>query len=304
MAYRLRNNEAVPGEIQRIVEQQIDRAVGEIDDPDLHVNAKIHQVRLRCKKIRAVLRLTRGPLRKDDTFKTENAFFRDVAAGLADLRDAEVLIKTHDALVKEVKNPDVLTECDAVRGRLAIRRGDTAGTGAGLEERLQAARGRLLEGRTRVSEWAWRVRNFQSLEPGLKETYRRGRRAMNAAYRSPSDDAFHEWRKRVKYHWYACRLLRGIWPAQMNARQREAAALAKMLGDEHDLTVYRTMLEAESHWFGKENRRHELLAAVDQRRTELRRRARAPGRRLYAEKPGRLAERFADYWRAWRTEKD
>ena len=302
MGYRLKDSEAVSDEVRRVVEQQIDRALAEIDDGKLDVKTTIHQVRLRCKKIRAVLRLARGPLQKDGTYKVENAFFRDTAADLSELRDAEVLIKTHDALTRDVRNPDVLVACAAVRERLAARHG--ALTEAPVEARLQTARERLLEGRARVPDWAWRVRNFQGLEPGLKETYRRGRRSMNAAYRLLSDEQFHDWRKRVKYHWYACRLLCEIWPAEMNIRRREAARLAALLGDEHDLAVYRATLEAQTHWFGENDRRDEMLAAADQRRTNLRRRARALGMRLYAEKPARLTARFADYWRAWRAEND
>jgi hypothetical protein len=29
---------------------------------------------------------------------------------------------------------------------------------------------------------------------------------------------FHEWRKRVKYHWYHLGLLRELWPASMELR--------------------------------------------------------------------------------------
>lgn len=302
--YRFKDSEAVPEEIRRVLEEQIDLAVAEIDDPGLDAHATVHQVRRRCKKMRAVLRLARGPLDKGGTYARENAFFRDLAADLSDLRDAEVLIETHDALTADIKSPALLIECAAVRGRLTARRRALAEPDTGVTGRLQAARAMLIEGRSRLPEWAWRVRDFQALAPGLKRTYGRGRRAMRAAYRTLSDEDFHDWRKRVKYHWYACRLLRRIWPAELDARRREAGRLGELLGGEHDLTVYRATLESESGWVASEVHLRDLLAAVDQRRAHLRRQARIPGARLYAEKPGRLAARFAAYWRAWHCQHD
>lgn len=302
MAYRLKDSEAVSDEIKRIVEEQIDRSVAEIDAGDLDAHTTVHQLRKRCKKIRAVLRLARGPLEKDDTYSRENAFFRDLAADLSELRDAEVMVETHDALTADIGDPELLVECAAIRENLAARRSKLTEEDAGMTARLQAARLALLEGRARVPEWAWRVRNFQGLEPGLKRTYGRGRRAMRAAYRTRSDGDFHEWRKRVKYHWYACRLLRRVWPAELDARRREAGGLAELLGGEHDLSVYRTMLEGEGGGFTSEACYRELIAAVDQRRGVLRGNARAPGTRLYAEKPAKFCARFAEYWSAWRSE--
>ena len=299
MPYRLKDSNAVAEEIERIVTDQIDRAVDEIDDGTLDPHVAVHQVRKRCKKIRAVLRLARDPLGKDDTFAVENARYRDIARELSTLRDAEALIATHDALTTDLQNPDVLIECAAVRGRLTTRRRDLAEEAGNLADKLQAARGKLLEGRARVPEWSWRVRNFQGLEPGLRLTYRRGRRAMDAAYRSLSDEDFHDWRKRVKYHWYACRLMRDIWPEMMDARRREAGELAELLGEDRDLGVYRTTLETETDWFGKNTSRDDILAAVDERRAGLRREATTLGRRLYAEKPKQLSARFAAYWKAW-----
>ena len=301
MPYRLKDSNAVAEEIERIVTEQIDRTVDEIDDDTLDPHVAVHQVRKRCKKIRAVLRLARGPLGKDDTYAVENARYRDIARELSTLRDAEALIATHDALAADLRNPDVLIECAAVRGRLTTRRRALAEEAGSLPDKLQAARGKLLEGRERVPEWSWRVRNFQGLEPGLRRTYRRGRRAMDAAYRSLSDEDFHDWRKRVKYHWYACRLLRDIWPETMDARRREAGELAELLGDDHDLGVYRTTLETKTGWFGKTTRRDDILATVDERRAGLRREASTLGRRLYAEQPKQLSARFAAYWEAWHT---
>lgn len=301
MAYRLKDCVDVSGETQRVITEQIDRAVGEIDVPGIDAPTAIHQVRKRCKKIRAVLRLARAPLEKDDTYATENAWYRDLARQLSALRDAEVLIQTHDALVADIADPDTRKEHGAVRERLIERRERLAPQQAELEERLRAARAALLEGRGRVADWAWRVRNLKGLEPGFKRTYRRGRRAMHAAYQSLTPEDFHDWRKRAKYHWYACRLLRDVWPAAMDARCGTLSRLSDLLGDEHDLSVYHQTLDAELG--GEHARLPEILAAAEQRRTRLRREARPRAMRLYTEKPAAITTRVAGYWQAWRAER-
>lgn len=304
MAYRLKHSTAVDEEFARIVEEQIDKAVEEIDDPNLDAATSVHQARKRCKKIRAVLHLARGPLDKDDAFDRENAWFRDIAAALSGLRDAEVLVATHDALAAQVRDPAIQAECTAIRERLVARQHTLGEAESRLAAQLETARGKLLGGRERVRDWAFRVRNFKGLEPGLKRTYRRGRRAMRDAYDTLSDEAFHEWRKQLKYHWYTCRLLRETWPAAMDARRAEASRLAELLGAEHDLSVYHATLNGRPQWLGELSYLAEILAAAEQRRAGLRRDARPLGLRLYTEKPAQLTARFAGFWRAWHEEHD
>ena len=38
---------------------------------------------------------------------------------------------------------------------------------------------------------------------------------MRQARKRPGDRQFHDWRKRVKDHWYHCRLLKYLWPEPM-----------------------------------------------------------------------------------------
>jgi len=57
MPYRFKRGQSIDTEVRRIVREQIDRAVGEIDDGDLDRHETVHQVSKRCKKVRAVLRV-------------------------------------------------------------------------------------------------------------------------------------------------------------------------------------------------------------------------------------------------------
>ena len=108
--------------------------------------------------------------------------------------------------------------------------------------------------RDRLPSWPLDDLGFDDLAPGFRRAYRRGRKAMRALDHAPSDEGFHEWRKRVKDHRYHLELLRDLWPAQMKARRGEVKALGELLGDEHDLTVLRATLSAERQPFRRRRR--------------------------------------------------
>ena len=48
--------------------------------------------------------------------------------------------------------------------------------------------------------------------------------AMDAAAKDPTADNFHEWRKRVKDHWYHSRLLWPVWQKPMKAFTSDASS--------------------------------------------------------------------------------
>src|SRR5262245_44527647 len=97
MAFCLSADESVDDGIKRIVNEEISQTIKNIDNLKLKRTEAIHEARKHCKKIRGVLRLVRT--RFEDTYQFENAWFRDTAKGLAELRDAEALLETYDGLL-------------------------------------------------------------------------------------------------------------------------------------------------------------------------------------------------------------
>ncbi len=80
MAYRFEQGAgSVEANLRKIAASQINRAIAEIDDPDLEPHKTVHQVRKRCKKLRGLVRLVRDAF---DAYKVENVSFRDAAAQL------------------------------------------------------------------------------------------------------------------------------------------------------------------------------------------------------------------------------
>ncbi len=300
MPYRIERRKQLAQEIRRIAEEQIDRAIAEVDDTTLDADETVHQVRKRCKKLRALLRLVRLPLDDEDTFRKENSWFRDAASDLSGMRDAEVQIATCDALMAHPGDrADHRIFFESIRRQLAQRRDAVAGSATSPAERLVAFRARMEEARARVAAWAERTDDSDALLRSVEATYRRGRKTMLAARRDASAERFHEWRKRTKDHWYHCSLLVELWPPVMPARRREVSRLAELLGDGHDLSVLGETLTGEAKSFGGRRTLEPILEQIEQRREELREKAWPLGTRVFAEKPKDLGYRLRRYWKEW-----
>lgn len=294
MPYTIKNK-PVANEIRRIVDEQIGRALEDIEGSSVDQHEALHEVRKRCKRIRAILRMVRDDLGKQ--YGEENAWYRDLARPLSPLRDGEALVGAVDKLVESLGDSTDRQNLAAVRAALVERRGELEeriDLGASLEE---AAR-KLRDGRQRLDHWRLSS-GFDMLAPNIERVYRRGRNAMRDAYAKPSTRRFHDWRKRVKYHRHQLDVLSKLWKPMMETRQAAADELGNLLGDEHDLAVLRELIGDEPERFKRVDV-PKLIEQVDARRQELLAAAQPLGERLYAEKPKQFLATLEHYWRTWR----
>lgn len=299
MPYRFRHDDRSVGDgVRRIAAEQIDDAIVEIDDADLDVHATVHQVRKRCKKLRGVARLVRPSF---PAYAAENAAFRDAARALSFLRDTEALIETYDKLVEAYAGRIDRAALGSVRHRLTLRK-KAAARREDIGDRLAAFRDEMAAARGRVDGWRLEADGFDAVAGGLGRTYKRGRKAMAAARKRPTPEALHEWRKRVKYHWYHARIMRPIWPGPMRAHRDAADALGDLLGDHHDLAVFRGTVAADPDAFGGPADIELLFGLIEHRQAALEAEAARLGPRLLAEPRKALTRRWGAYWQAWRRE--
>src|SRR5680860_382802 len=98
MAYQLELGETISDGIQRIAYEELDTTLEALDAPQAdEVETVVHDVRKRCKKLRALVRLTRPSM--DGAYRPANETFRDAARELSPIRDAHALLATFDAIV-------------------------------------------------------------------------------------------------------------------------------------------------------------------------------------------------------------
>ncbi len=300
MSYRFNEGESVEAAVRRVACEQLARAIEELTDGALDRHETIHQVRKRCKKLRGLLRLVRPAL--GEMYAFENARFRDAARDLSDVRDATALLETYDALMARFARQVDRRAFAPIRRTLTLRRRDVVNGEVDVDERLARFLTEMQQARTRASMWDVSAEGFGAVRGGLEKTYRRGRNGMVAAYEDPSDENFHEWRKRVKYHWYHTRLLQPVWKPVLQKRREALRRLSILLGDDHDLAVFRGAVLDDPDAFSNIRSLQAFFGLLDRTRTDLQAKAHPLGRRLFADKPGALGTRFESYWQAWQAE--
>jgi hypothetical protein len=160
----------------------------------------------------------------------------------------------------------------------------------------EEAVGRLLAVQAGIDDWRLRREGWNVFESGLLRTYRRGRKTLRRARVERTDQNLHEWRKRVKDHWYHLRLLAPGCGAAVSGQAKEAHQLSDLLGDDHDLAVLKDALQSGEAEAAVDL--DALIGLIDFRRAQLQADAIHIGERLYAEKPRALGRRIHRAWDA------
>ena len=299
MEYRLRQGESVPAGVQRMAVEQLDKAVEQLGCPDGKRDAHIHEARKAIKRLRALVRLVRGDLR-DEMYALENQCYRDVGQRLSGLRDAAVLVETLDRLVESLGKDAPKSRFARVRTWLVERR-DRAYSDSS-NRAVQEVIADLAQARERLENWNLQREGWGGIRMGVQRIYARGRRDFAAAYALPSDEAFHDWRKQVKYLWYHTQILENIWPSVMQALIEELDQLGELLGEDHDLAVLRATVLAEFPRAGATATVLALERRVDERRSRMQAQVRLLAERIYLERPRQFSRRLGGYWCVWQVE--
>jgi hypothetical protein len=266
VTFSLQSGESLDGGVHRLARQQLQGAMSDLDDPALEPAETVHEVRKRCKRLRGLLRLVRPAL--GAAYRLENAQLRDAARALSGYRDMGALVEAHDRLMNAHGRRRRRADYAPLRRALA-RRQRQAQEDPRRTEDLARFRERMATALERLPDWPHLPEDFGVVAAGFARTYMRGCRALAAARADPTE---------------------------------EAKRLSDLLGDEHDLSVYRRTIMAEPETLGDDELRGRFRVLLEERRAELRDRSLLLGERIYAEKPARAVRRLAAYWTAWRRE--
>lgn len=276
--------------VERVVEREVEKAMESLDRPRPLPDEPVHEARKRLKRARAGLRLMREALGIRD-YRRENRALRDAARPLSEARDAKVLVETLDAL-------ELDGAVDARRFRRAlVTQRQEAKRKVQSPRRIAAVLADLRSAHKRVGRVRARRHGWSALGPGLRRTYRAGRKAFLVARIDPSPSHLHEWRKQTKYWWHIVQMLEPIWPQELRQMARRAHRLSDQLGEDHDLVVLRQSASRSTD----AATRHATLERIERRRNVLQKRAMTLGAIVYKERPRTLERRLHRRWRAWRA---
>ncbi|MCA9091354.1 MAG: CHAD domain-containing protein [Planctomycetaceae bacterium] len=294
MAYRFKLSESLCDGVRRVASELLEKSMHVLTSTSVEQPVAVHEFRKNCKKLRGLLRLIRPKL--GAIYELENSWYRDIARELSRARDAQVLVETVDKLRGGSRSPRTTAACDHLRQKLEHRRREVVQDRAALDKLLPRLAELVSSARDRMQAWPLEESGFGLIGPGLKQIYRKGRKAYQQSLNDLTDERLHDWRKRTKDHWYHTRLLRSAWPTVMRARAMELNKLGELLGEDHDLAVLQWTLQEETDLCRSEKDRERIIRKVTSRKQRLRRRAFRLGELMFAESPTALVTRLEAYW--------
>lgn len=280
---------SVEESVKGIASQVIESTVSDCSSKELNDHEKIHLVRKKCKRIRALLRIVRSSI--GETYKSENIFYRDLGRKLSEARDIQVFIETLNKMSAIPINSNI-SEIIQSLVNYFIEKRDAINS----NQLLFDFKEEILKSKSSVVKWEICNKGFQCLNGGLKKTYRRGRIAMKDALENPSMERYHEWRKRAKYHYHHLELLVPVWVNIMKQFTEEAHRLSEMLGSDHDLGLLKERIQTDVELNIHEEVKSQMISSIEKEQQELREKIFLLGKKVYAEKPDYLVTRIEHYW--------
>jgi len=295
MAFEIREHEPLDQAICRIVIERIDKAHRFLANGKGGTREQaIHEARKQFKQIRGILRLIRKELGRP-AYRKENSVFRDMGRPLSDARDADAMVEAFDRLLEHFKVEVKAKHYQPLR-QLVRQLMRPAGKIGRSDKRNLILE--LSAAKERVRDWKLDHFRWPELRDGLRQIYRQSRKAMKAAEKECTDEAFHEWRKRSKDLRYALELASAVRTnSSLDRLADQAHSLANLLGDDHDLAVLRRTfegLEAADHV----DHLHSLLDLIERRRAGLQAEAAVLGNQLLKRKADQFIEYVKDEWDA------
>ncbi len=283
MAYRIDVDQVLSEEISRVARQRVTRALRAIDRAaqkadndgyDSSVAADIFEIRRRCKQIRALAHLV-----EPDSSTSRKLDRRAKRAGkaLAPIRDYEAAVAARLALSALSGESPPATALPILEPPSVVD----------IQASLTTACSQLLLAKDLAAAWMPND-GFATLEIGLEQTFREGRRQLRLIERETmpgrdSVDEFHEWRKSAKYLRYQLRLLRDFAPPHIDPLINELDQINALLGRDHDLSLVYGPSAVEP-------------SSIDEQHYRLQSAALEIGTMVYAERPRAFVRRVGAYW--------
>ncbi|MFT3723837.1 MAG: CHAD domain-containing protein [Hyphomonadaceae bacterium] len=272
MSFVLAPHETPGAGLTRVITEQAAKLAVECVEAGQDPSAFAHKARVRCKRVRAALRLAK-PLVGDKVYGRENRWWRDQARKLSELRDAGARLEALDTL-----RPFLATRIGSAMTRKLGERFETNRTqvdaAAAIAEFVNAMDKRADDLIPQIADGG-----REEMARALGDTYKLARSAMKHALEDEEPELLHEWRKQAKYHALQARLLRLTFPDALEKRVAAVRDLAGLLGEAQDIEV----VKAGSKGWREAPRGFRDVLEV--RRKALVTGARATGAALFAGKP-------------------
>jgi CHAD domain-containing protein len=297
MAFQIRADESVTHAVRRLARKQLDRIRASLEDADRHPE-KLHDVRVRLKKLRSLLRLVRPELGRSQRKTTKS--LRSMSHELAALRESHVVEQTAKSIAASCQPRTRAAVRSALRS--AVRRWRETHSKTIRALPLSKADRDLQEAARELGRFTLERKGSRVVLDGLRTTYQRGRKSFGEARHKQSAASLHEFRKRGKDLQYQLRLVRGAAPEMIGAQVALTKRMTDLLGTVHDLAVFRDLWSKSTDQHGaSKSAADAVLKIIDAEFAAKSKEALAIGRIVYSETSAAFSQRVSAYWTNWRA---
>jgi len=300
MSFTLNKSEPIDEGIRRLIHSESSEACNFIRQNKQNApHESIHEVRKSFKKIRAALRLIRDSV---DFYNEGNTFYRDQGRRISDIRDATSVVEALDLIYEQHEDRLYKNAFAGIREKLAERRTQhleqviSSDVLADIQYELERVSDRIME-------WEININAFGDIEPSLARVYKRGRKAFESSKETQAPEAFHEWRKRVKYLRYQIDILNRTWPDYHELIEDELHKVSDYLGTDRDLFMLQNLMHEELHDAIEYNELFLLDSLINEHRQQMQQHAIELGYRLYQSKTKQFTEQMKVCWEAYERER-
>ncbi len=269
---------SLSAQLQSFAEQQLANALGYLTDDKKNVDTAIHETRRCLKRLRALLRLVKAAL-PPEIFVRDNAYFRDAAHRLSELRDTAARREALILLQKEFS-----AQLPASVWREAKRALARSKTSRAKRNVMCAIAMSLNEAAGNLADWALDFEDTEIVQQGMRKIFKQGKHKMETALYSVTAESYHEWRKSVNHLRHQLRLLQELKIISAKEYLQTTKMLAQVLGLNNDLDLLAQYLSTANLKITKQERQI-LQDLIQTRRENCEKGANKIGAWIYQTKP-------------------
>jgi len=258
----------------------------------MHIS--IHEARKNIKKLRAVLRFIRHGI-GEEKYQELNTFYGETGQKIALLRDDTSIIELLENFKTNIKSPDLqrviqksirLTKkkreiefADFHKNKTDIRLSNS------LSGKMNVLKQLDIKGSPEIF-----------IMKSIQKVYINTAKRMKLSETEGTNEAYHNWRKQVKYLMFQMILLKNVWPKFFEAYIEELNKLQRLLGNLHDLNIVNNMIVEGSFFQLDKNQKKTLLKFIYPHRTNLKKQVHIIGNMLFAESSQTFSQRLLGIW--------
>jgi CHAD domain-containing protein len=291
--FEIKRRETFSEGIFRILEQ-LNSDTARLMMAKSRMHLSVHEARKNLKKLRAVLRLIRHEIGAEQ-YTELNTFYRLVAQQVAPVRDVTSQIELLENFENKIQAPGLRKVILKSIGITKKKR---------KKEFAEFYRKKIQDkvfNELRANAEVLKRLNIAGnagifIGKSVNKIFKDTLKCMQAAEKEGSNEAYHDFRKKVKYLMYQMMILKNAWPKYFESYISELDELQKHLGNLHDLNILNNLV-VEGEVFDLDKKQKDaFLKYIYPRRASLKKQIHQIGSRIFVENSRSFSQRLLGIW--------